>query len=496
MKQQIHAYRGHQDIAVEGHNIKLGRGGIREIEFFVQTQQLIAGGRHPELRDRGTLATLATLVEGGWIDAAARADLEAAYLFLRTIEHRLQMVADDQTHTLPANREALERFARFAGYKDRDALAETLLGHLRKVQRHYAKLFEVATASRPEQAALSFPTKADDRETLDRLGEMGFKKPLEVSATVRRWLSGAYQSLKGEFSRRQFGELVPLLIDRLSRSESPDAAVVAFDRFLTGLHAGARLFALLKQNPDLVSLVALILGTAPRLADILARYPEAIDALLEPTFFGALPDEAKLSAELKRSLDEARSYEDFLDRLRMFAQEHMFLVGARILSGTVSAEQAGDAFARLADVVIRALHRAVEDTFAKSHGRIKGQKSALLALGKLGGREMTATSDLDLIIVYDFDEEYPQSNGERPLYGAQYFARLTQRLISALSAQTNYGALYSVDMRLRPSGRAGPVATRTRCVRKLPGDRGMDLGAHGADAGTGGVDVVRVRRAG
>ena len=358
MKQQIHAYRGHQDIAVEGHNIKLGRGGIREIEFFVQTQQLIAGGRHPELRGHGTLATLATLVEGGWIDAAARADLEAAYLFLRTIEHRLQMVADDQTHTLPADPAALERFARFAGYKDRDALAETLLGHLRKVQRHYAKLFEVATTSRPEQAALSFPEKADERETLDRLGEMGFKKPLETSATVRRWLSGVYPSLKGEFGRRQFGELVPLLIDRLSRFESPDAAVMAFDRFLTGLHAGARLFALLKQNPDLVSLVALILGTAPRLADILARYPEAIDALLEPTFFGALPDEAKLSAELKRSLGEAQSYEDFLDRLRMFAQEHMFLVGARILSGTVSAEQAGDAFARLADVVIRALHRA------------------------------------------------------------------------------------------------------------------------------------------
>ena len=460
MKQQIHAYRGHQDIAVEGHNIKLGRGGIREIEFFVQTQQLIAGGRHPELRGYGTLATLATLVEGGWIDASARTDLEAAYRFLRTIEHRLQMVADDQTHTLPADREALERFARFAGYKDRDALAETLLGHLRKVQKHYAKLFEAAIPARSEQAALSFPQEADDRETLDRLGEMGFKKPLETSATVRRWLSGDYPSLKGEFSRRQFGELVPLLVDRLSRSESPDGTVAAFDRFLTGLHAGGRLFALLKQNPDLVSLVALILGTAPRLADILARYPEAIDALLEPSFFGALPDEAKLSAEIKRSLGEALSYEDFLDRLRMFAQEHMFLIGARILSGTVSAEQAGDAFARLADVVIRALHRAVEDTFAKNHGRIKGQKSALLALGKLGGREMTATSDLDLIIVYDFDGEHPQSNGERPLYGAQYFARLTQRLISALSAQTNYGALYSVDMRLRPSGRSGPVATR------------------------------------
>jgi glutamate-ammonia-ligase adenylyltransferase len=455
---RCHAYRGHDNIAVEGHNIKLGRGGIREIEFFVQTQQLIAGGRHPELRGRGTLLTLATLVDGGWIDATARSDLEAAYKFLRTVEHRLQMVADDQTHTLPSDRDALDRFARFAGYKDRDAFAEALLSHLRKVQRAYAKLFEDATR-KPELGTLLFPEKTDDRETLDRLGEMGYRQPLEVSATVRRWLSGAYPSLKGELARRQLGELAPLLIERLSRSESPDAAVMAFDRFLAGVHAGARLFALLNQNPDLVSLVALILGTAPRLADILARYPQAIDGLLEPTFFGALPEEAKLAAGLKRSLDDSGSYEDFLDRLRMFAQEHMFLIGARILSGTVSAEQAGDAFARLADVVIRELHRTVEETFAKNHGRIRGQKTALVALGKLGGREMTATSDLDLIIVYDFDADHPQSNGERPLYGAQYFARLTQRLISALSAQTNYGALYNVDMRLRPSGRAGPVAT-------------------------------------
>jgi glutamate-ammonia-ligase adenylyltransferase len=458
MKQQIHAYRGHEEIAVEGHNIKLGRGGIREIEFFAQTQQLIAGGRHPELRGRETLETLAILVEGGWIDAATRADLEAAYLFLRTVEHRLQMVADDQTHTLPADRESMERFTRFAGYRGRDAFAEVLLDHMKKVQRAYSQLF-VEHARRPTHAALSFPEKADDRETLDRLGEIGFQKPLETSATVRRWLSGGYASLKGEFARRQFADLAPLLVERLARSESPDAALLAFDRFLSGLHNGGRLFALLNQHPDLISLVALVLGTAPRLADILALYPQAIDALLEPTFFGALPGEAELAAGLRRSIGEAASYEDLLDRLRMFAQEQMFLVGARILSGTVSAEQAGEAFARLADVVIRELHRNVEETFAKQHGRIRGQATALVALGKLGGREMTATSDLDLIIVYDFDEEEPQSSGPRPLYGAQYFARLTQRLISALSAQTNYGALYNVDMRLRPSGRAGPVAT-------------------------------------
>ena len=458
LKRQIHAYRGHEDIAVEGHNIKLGRGGIREIEFFVQTQQLVAGGRHPELRGRETLPTLAALAEGGWIGADARNDLEAAYQFLRTIEHRLQMVADDQTHTLPSDREGMERFARFAGFKDRDAFAQKLVEHLRKVQRQYIKLFE-DTSARADQLALSFPKDADDRETLNRLGAMGYRKPLEVSATVRHWLTGSYPSLRGEFARSQFTELVPVLLDRLARAENPDAALNAFDLFIGGLKRGARLFSLLKQNPDLVTLVAMTLGTAPRLADILARYPEAMDALLEPTFFGALPDEAKLEAELARSIEEARSYEDFLDRLRLFSQEQMFLIGARVLSDTVTAEQAGGAFARLADVAVRALHRRVEETVVENHGRIRGQQTALLALGKLGGREMTATSDLDLIIVYDFDSEDPQSDGARPLYGAQYFARLTQRLISALSSQTNYGALYPVDMRLRPSGRSGPVAT-------------------------------------
>ena len=458
LKRQIHAYRGHEDIAVEGHNIKLGRGGIREIEFFAQTQQLVAGGRHPELRGRETLPTLTALAEGGWIGDEARADLGAAYLFLRTIEHRLQMVADDQTHTLPSDPEGIERFARFAGFKDRDAFAQKLVEHLRKVQRQYIRLFE-DTSARADQLALSFPENADDRETLNRLGAMGYQKPLEVSSTVRRWLTGSYPSLRGEFARAQFTELMPVLLDRLARAENPDAALNAFDLFIGGLKRGARLFSLLKQNPDLVTLVALTLGTAPRLADILARYPEAMDALLEPTFFGALPDEAKLEAELARSIKEAHSYEDFLDRLRLFSQEQMFLIGARVLSDTVSAEQAGGAFARLADVAVRTLHQRVEEAVAENHGRIRGQQTALLALGKLGGREMTATSDLDLIIVYDFDQERPQSDGARMLYGAQYFARLTQRLISALSSQTNYGALYQVDMRLRPSGRSGPVAT-------------------------------------
>jgi glutamate-ammonia-ligase adenylyltransferase len=289
---------------------------------------------------------------------------------------------------------------------------------------------------------------------------MGFRQPAEVSARVRRWLSGNAPSLRGAFARAQLAGLVPLLLLNFARTPDPDGAVIAFDRFVAALQGGGRLYSLLRQNPDLIPLIDLVLGTAPRLADDLAQFPEVMDAVIDPNFFGALPQEADLAAGLARSLGQAASHEDFLDRIRIFAQEHMFLIGTRVLSGTVSAEQAGEAFARLADLLIRALDGAVMESFARLHGSVPGQQTAILALGKLGGREMTATSDLDLIVVYDFDRSQPDSSGPRPLHGAQYFARLVQRLISALTAQTNHGVLYRVDMRLRPSGRSGPLATQ------------------------------------
>jgi [glutamine synthetase] adenylyltransferase / [glutamine synthetase]-adenylyl-L-tyrosine phosphorylase len=460
MKRQINAYRGHGEIAVEGHNIKLGRGGIREIEFFAQTQQLIAGGRDPKLRDRDTLGTLDKLAADRWIDDAARDDMKAAYCFLRTVEHRLQMVNDEQTQVLPAERAGLERFARFLGFADRDAFAEVLLGHLDKVQGHYVRLFEKAPGA--DKPVLAFPPDADDRKSLDRLADLGFSSPLETSVIVRGWLAGNHRSLKGEATREHLKELLPVLLEHLARSDNPDRALVLFDHFLANLHGGARLLSLLRQNPDLIALIALVLSIAPRLGDTLARYPQVMDALVDPSFFGALPDEADFGRRLDTALAQARYDEDLLERVRMFGLEYMFLIGVRILSGTVTARQAGEAFARLADAVIRAVHRAVAENFALTHGHLRDEETAVLAMGKLGGREMTATSDLDMIVVYDFDQHEPESDGERALYGAQYFARLTQRLINALTAQTNYGALYQVDMRLRPSGRAGPLATQIK----------------------------------
>ncbi|MGB6998816.1 MAG: bifunctional [glutamine synthetase] adenylyltransferase/[glutamine synthetase]-adenylyl-L-tyrosine phosphorylase, partial [Pseudolabrys sp.] len=458
MKRQINAYRGHGEIAVEGHNIKLGRGGIREIEFFAQTQQLIAGGRNPSLRDRDTLTTLDKLYEDKWIDEAARDAMKEAYCFLRTVEHRLQMVNDEQTQTLPADPSELERFARFLGFASRDAFAKVLLGHLNQVQRYYVRLFEKhPDADRP---ALAFPSDADDHKTLDRLAELGFRSPLEASSIVRQWLNGDHRSLKGEAARSHLQTLLPALLEDVARTDNPNATLVLFDHFLTNLHGPARLLPLLRQNPELITLIVLVLGIAPRLGETLARHPQVMDALVDPSFFGALPDEIELGRRFDAALTQSRHDEDLLERIRMFGLEYMFLIGVRILSGTVTARQAGEAFARLADAVIRAVHRAAADNFAMSYGHMRGEETAVVAMGKLGGYEMTATSDLDLILVYDFDEKYPESNGARPLYGAQYFARLTQRLINTLTAQTNYGALYQVDMRLRPSGRAGPLATR------------------------------------
>jgi glutamate-ammonia-ligase adenylyltransferase len=462
MKRQMQTYRGQSEVAVEGHNVKVGRGGIREIEFFAQTQQLIAGGRHPELRVRSTLEALQVLASSNWITFAARDELTAAYLFLRRVEHRLQMVADEQTHVLPADADAVERFARFLGYDGREAFANDLLGHLRLVQGHYGKLFEGDLTGAAKLPVLDFSAGPDDPRLLDRLAALGFKKPIMVAQTLRQWMLGEYRVFRSESTRSAFVEFVPALIEGLARAEEPDCAVVVFDRFLQALQRGGRLISLLSQNRDLVALVALILGAAPRLGDMLARQPQIMDGLIDPRFFGAMPDQRELSTRLAATLADADSYEEFLDRLRLFGQESLFLIGTRILSGTVSAQQASTAFADVAEGIVDTVHSLVTERFAAQHGRIKGQQTAIVAMGRLGSREMTASSDLDLILLYDFDAEQPDSVGARSLQGAHYFARFTQRLISAFTTRTNYGVLYPIDMRLRPSGRAGPLASHIK----------------------------------
>jgi [glutamine synthetase] adenylyltransferase / [glutamine synthetase]-adenylyl-L-tyrosine phosphorylase len=408
---------------------------------------------------RPTLEALDVLAASNWITFEARDQLTGAYQFLRRVEHRLQMMADEQTHTLPDDSEAVDRFARFFGYENRAAFAADLLGHLNVVQAHYAKLFEgdpVGTAKLP---GVNYAAGPDDPRVLEHLVSLGFKKPAMVADIARQWLGGEYRVFRVATTRNAFVEFLPALIAGLASAEDPDNSVVVFDRFLQALQRGGRLFALLSQNRDFVALVALLLGAAPRLGDMLARQPQIMDGLVDPRFFGAMPDQRELSARLAATLEDAGSYEEFLDRLRLFGRESLFLIGTRILSGTVSAQQASVAFADVAEGIVHTVHGLVSEQFATQYGRIKDQETAILAMGRLGSREMTASSDLDLILLYEFDPDHPDSDGLKSLHGAQYFARFTQRLISAFTTRTNYGVLYEVDMRLRPSGRAGPVAS-------------------------------------
>ena len=460
IKRQIHAVKGHGDITVAGHDVKLGRGGIREIEFFVQTQQLIAGGRNPALRGRQTLVMLDQLVTDRWIEPKVRDELHEAYLFLRDVEHRIQMVADQQTHKLPKDAPGLARIAAMMGFADVKSFSAAVTARFETVQSHYVRLFEHAPALAADGGSLVFTGSRDDPETIETLRTMGYRQPADVAAAIRAWHFGRYPATRSTVARERLTELTPSLLRALAATPRADETFRAFDRFVARLPTGVQIFSLLASNSGLLALIAEILGGAtPKLAETLTRRPRVIDALLDPAFFGELPSQAELHRRLEVSFDDSSSYEDVLDRARIFAQEQIFLVGVRVLTGTLSAIDAQAAYARLAGVVVDDLTAKVSAELIRQHGRIAGSAAVVVAMGKLGGREMTAASDLDLMLLYDMPSDMDMSDGARPLMGGQYYTRFVQRLVAALSAPTAEGLLYAVDLRLRPSGNKGPLAT-------------------------------------
>ncbi len=462
MKRQIHAVRGHAAIAVAGHNVKLGRGGIREIEFFVQTQQLIFGGRRPNLRGPRTLDMLAELNVDGWVGSDAVEDLSAAYRFLRTIEHRLQMLNDEQTQRLPSEPDALAGFAAFAGCPDAEAFSATFIGHARRVEAHYARLFEHAPSLDADAGPLVFTGVEDDPETLDTLAKLGFLHPHDAAETVRGWHFGRRAAVQSARAREVLTELVPGLLQAFSRSGEPDAALAAFDTMLVHLPAAVELFSILRSNAALLELFSDILGAAPRLAATVAARPHLLDAAIDPASLGTVGDAGRLEARVRAVLDPALAPEAFLDQARDLAREESFLIGVRLLSASDDPQTAGRAFSDLAAMVVRATLLHCQTVFEREYGVMPGGACAVVAMGKLGSGEMTAGSDLDLMLIYKADAERPDSTGPRVIDASRYYARLTQRLIAALTVATRRGRLYDVDMRLRPSGGQGPLATRLR----------------------------------
>ncbi|KAA5604802.1 bifunctional [glutamine synthetase] adenylyltransferase/[glutamine synthetase]-adenylyl-L-tyrosine phosphorylase [Roseospira marina] len=470
IKRQIHAQKGHAVVAVEGHNLKLGRGGIREIEFFVQTQQLIWGGRDPTLRDRETLKALNALTARGLVAPAVRDDLTAAYRHLRQAEHRLQMVNDEQTQTLPTDTDALRALAVFLGYEGIKPFALALKSTLMTVQDHYADLFEDQPNLSGGAGNLVFTGGEDDPETLRTLSDLGFANPTGIASTIRGWHTARYRAMSSTRTRERLTELMPTLIRALARTVNPDAALLRFDSFLAHLPTGAQIMSLFLANPHVMTLVAEIMGDAPRLAEHLARNPRLLDAVLEPAFLNTAPTQAVLREGLDVALRDARVFEDVLDICRRWTNDHRFQIGVQALFGRQAPGATGHALADVADVALAVMLDRVWCEFAQTHGAMPDAAVVVVALGKLGGQEMTPTSDLDLIMVYDVPDSVEQSTGPKPLPPTAYYTRLVQRFINAITANTAQGRLYEVDMRLRPSGNKGPLATSLESFRRYQGE--------------------------
>ena len=458
IKRQIEAHQGGGRIAVAGHDIKTGRGGIREIEFFAQTQQLIWGGRLRDLRVAPTCTALRRLAASRRIDGRTAETLIADYRFLRRVEHRLQMRDDAQTHRLPADPAAIDHLAIFLGYRDAASFTAELHAHLASVERHYAELFkEAPSLSGPGN--LVFTGADDDTETLATLGRLGFREPARAAAMVRDWHHGRMRATRSQRAREILTEFVPELLRTFGTTTHPDAALLRFDQFLSRLPAGVQLFSLFAANPGLFALVADIMAEAPRLAESLAQRPALLDAVLTAEFSAPLADRTGLAADLAGLVEGAHDFEDTLDLVRRWTGERRFQVGVQLLRRTIEAADAGAALADIAETALAALLPAVAADFARAHGEVAGGAFAIVAMGRLGSRDMTLASDLDLILIYDAPADSPGSTGRRPLAMTAYYARLSQRLISAVTAPTAEGPLYAVDMRLRPSGESGPIAS-------------------------------------
>ena len=441
---------------IAGHNVKLGEGGIREIEFLAQTLQLVWGGRDPSLREPTTLGALRHLARAGYMPRQAATQLADSYRFLRQVEHRLQMVADRQTHSLPEKPAELARIAAFLGYPDAVAFAEALLDRFTRVRAQYAKVFELVPeplTAAPAGEELDFSgTEPEPAETVATLRALGFHEPARIVAAVRGWNAGHVRALRSERSRELMGQMLPSLLAVLGRQPQPDASFARFDAFIARQPAGVQLLSLFQRNPDLVERIAAVLGAAPSLSDHLARTPGALEGLLSPEEDG---DPAR---RLRVRLQDARLLEDVIEIIRRTVKEEDFSISVATMEGRLDVDAAGERRSDLATAALAALLPPVLADFSTRFGRVRGGAMAVVVMGKAGSREMMAGSDLDLMLLYDHPEDVSESHGARSIPASQWFVRAAHSFVAAVTAPGVDGPLYAVDMRLRPSGNKGPVA--------------------------------------
>ena len=451
---QIRANTKGSKQAGPGFDLKKGRGGIREIEFYAQTHQLIHGGRHPSIRLKGTRATLDALAEAGLIAAQDARLLGESYDRLRAVEHRLQMVADQQTHSLPVDPAALDAVARLDGLPDGAALVKELVEITDAVAARYDALIAANAAASPDSGPAAFPTQG---EALGQeLSRLGFADPQALAERIEGWHSGKLRSLRTDAARRAFEAIQPSLLVTFAAAPEPERALLRWEELLANLPSAINLFNLLEARPALLELLARILSLAPPLADALARRADLLDPLIDSSAFDLPGDVESLMRDFSfREPDD--DYERILDRVRRKVSERRFALGVQLIEGATDPLAISAALARVAEAALRVLAEAAVAEFERGHGRIAGSELVILGLGRMGGGALTHASDLDLIYLFTGSHE-GESNGPRPLGATLYFNRLSQRVTAALSVPTAEGALYEVDTRLRPSGEQGPPA--------------------------------------
>lgn len=456
VKRQIHSAKGGEKIEFRGHDIKIGRGGIREIEFYAQTQQLILGGKNPALRQRTTLEALTALHQEGHISAEAHGSLTEAYEYLRVVEHRLQMTNDAQTHRLPKAQEDLQNLARFVGAPNVKTFQEKMIETLSKVQEHYDNLFHIDADDVNSVGTLVFTGVDDHPGTLETLRTLGFSRVEEVSDHIRRWQAGGLRATRSERSRALLTKLMGPLLSALSEAHDPDEAFFAFEKFLSNLPAGVQFFSLLLNNIAIFDILIRIMTISPYLGRKMSDRINMIERLIENGLTAPPQPLETYAQSLQSALSTAPTYEEMLNLTRRWAAEAKMPITAQLAAGVRPTSEAAVHYTAIADTAIAALAPAAANEMRALHGDIKGSL-AIIGLGRLGGGEMTATSDIDLMFIYDAPGDVT-SDGKRSLDPLEYYTRLVRRIITALSASTQEGALYDVDMQLRPSGGAGPAA--------------------------------------
>ena len=467
MSQQIHDFHGHGAVTAAGHDVKLGRGGIREIEFFVHMHQLAYGGRSPRLRGPRLLAMLEVLDGEHHVLPAEAAALREAYLLLRRVEHRLQMVNDDQTQTLPESADGLEHVAAFMGLASAGQLEGLVEKACGEVHDLYRTRFNVPESEQDITAVvLDGPEGKENPDAVEKLEAAGFARAQTAIDVFRGWAEGRHASTASERARAIVREILHEIIEALGRTPDPDRALARMDKFLETLPEDVSLFSMLRANTWLLNLVTAVMGSAPRIADTLGGNPRLLKAVLEPSFFLPIPDRQSLSEELGERLHGERDPEKRMRQVAGWAGDRRFQVGVQSLQNLVTVDEASASLSHVADAVVEVLFADVLAELQEHHGRVPGGGCAVVAMGKLGAGEMTFESDLDLLFVADVPDDREQTTGPAAIEAGRFYGRAAQRLIGALRSRSASGRLYEVDMRLRPSGDSGPLVTTLGAFRE------------------------------